>query len=193
AAGPEHVPLADELLQRPRPHPRGQGRLLVAEPVGPLREQVHGPAIVAARPPGPGAGCARARPADAVPGGPLRQRSTGAVTGRRLHLLSKEQVGSAPAVSGTRSRSRVPSPTGVRSPTSKCWRKRKAGHQHRRALPSPPLNTTPPPPPTPRRPGGRPRAWGLGGGGGGGGRTSGSWGGGTGVGAPVRGSAPDWV
>src|SRR4029453_17439838 len=72
-----------------------------------------------------------------------RKRSTGAVTGRRLHLLSREQVGSAPAVSGTRSRSRVPSPTGVRSPTSKCWRKRKAGHQHRRALPRPALNHHP--------------------------------------------------
>ena len=49
ALGPEHVPLPDELLKGPWPHPRGQRRVLVGEPLGPLREQVHSPAIVAAR------------------------------------------------------------------------------------------------------------------------------------------------
>src|SRR4029453_3459995 len=183
AAGPEHVPLADELLQRPRPHPRGQGRLLVAEPVGPPREQVHGPAIVAARPPGPGAGCARARPADAVPGGPLRQRSTGAVTGRRLHLLSREQVGSAPAVSGTRSRSRVPSATEARSPTSKCWRKRKPATNNVGRCRESHSTTAPPPRQPVPRPGRQPRSSGPAGGSRGRGRTSAGWGGGRGGGA----------
>ena len=50
AARPEHVPLADELLQGARPHPRRQRRVLVGQPAGALREQVHVPVIVAAPP-----------------------------------------------------------------------------------------------------------------------------------------------